>query len=303
MAIGYTLVTVPTTKSVKEKDIDFILNILQSEKCAFAILSYYMVIDMLNCSRLREYDLSSLKYAATTGQHVHTEVLKRLKAILPHSTLIFSYGLTEACFVIGKQMTLANAVVGDDVAMEIMPPFEVRIIDEDRRLVEVGTVGQISVRSPTTFLGYLDDADETSKVISSTGWVHTGDVGSIDQRGKLTVSGRRSDMIKRATVKIYPAEVEQMIIKYPEVNDVAVVGVPDVRLYEELCACVIPKQGRPLDARVFEEWASQQFPVDEQGLSMKPKYTLVMEEFPKTRTGKIDRKALREIAVGKLGIL
>ena len=129
-------------------------------------------------------------------------------------------------------------------------------------------------------------------------------MGILDDKGKLRLSGRRSDMIKRATVKIFPAEIEKVLVRHPDVKDTVVVGVPDARLYEELCACVIPKKGSTLESSVaaFEEWMDHQWTPDEQGLTLKPKYLVIMEEFPKTKTGKSDRKVIRVAAAEKLEI-
>jgi fatty-acyl-CoA synthase len=179
-----------------------------------------------------------------------------------------------------------------------------KIVSEDYKLAPIGDVGEICIRSPITnsFLGYLENDEATMKAISRTGWVHTSDMGFIDHRGKLTILGRGADMIKRATVLISPVEVENVLIKHPDVKDVLVVGVPDGRLYEELCACVIPKENSILESSVkaFKDWMSRQLTPDEQGLSMNPKYLLMMKEFPKTNTGKSDRKATKTTAAQEL---
>ena len=188
--------------------------------------------------------------------------------------------------------------------LDLIPGSELKIVDEDKQLLPVGQVGEICVRSPVTnsFRGYLENPQATAKTISPTGWIHTSDMGFIDDRGKLIISGRCADMIKRASQKIFPVEIETVLLKYPDVKDVVVVGVPDDRLFEEICACVIPKQSSTLetDAKAFEDWMARQWAPSQTGLELKPKYLLLMKEYPKTDTGKTDRKSIKATAMGKL---
>ncbi|KAK3735623.1 hypothetical protein QZH41_007399 [Actinostola sp. cb2023] len=274
LSTGCTLLTAPPIKTVKECDIEFLLNLLQNERCTNAQLMPYLVVDIANYSGQMNYDLSCLKAALTGGQPIPNHIFEKVRSVAPNCKLIKCYGLTECSIfsieIVGQQ--------GGEEGLELMCLNELKIVDENIQVLPVGQVGEICVRSPATFLEYLFNADATSKTISRTGWVHTGDLGKINSRGRLTITGRKDDMIKRATVKIFPAEVEKVLTKYDDVKDACVVGVPDVRLYEELCVCIIPKKGSALESDMadFEKWMSQTFTPDEQGLTLKPNFKMAL---------------------------
>ncbi|KAK3735624.1 hypothetical protein QZH41_007401 [Actinostola sp. cb2023] len=300
LSTGCTLLTAPPIKTVKECDIEFLLNLLQNERCTSTLLMAYLVVDIANYSGQMNYDLSCLKAALTAGQPISNHILEQVRSVAPNCKLIKGYGMTEC-------MSIASQVLGQqegEEGLELLCLNELKIVDENIQVLPVGQLGEICLRSPSAFLEYLSNPDATSKTISRTGWVHTDDIGKMNSRGRLTITGRKDDMIKRATVKIFPAEVEKVLTKYDDVKDASVVGVPDVRLYEELCACIIPKKGSALESDMadFEKWMSQIFTPDEQGLTLKPKYVLLVDDFPKTKTGKLDRRALRITAAKKLGI-
>ncbi|KAK3714769.1 hypothetical protein QZH41_007489 [Actinostola sp. cb2023] len=300
LSTGCTLLTAPPIKTVKECDIEFLLKLLQNERCTNAFLMPYLVVDIANYSGEMNYDLSYLRVAVTGGQPISNHLFEKVRLVAPNCKLIKIYGLTEcsefASEIVGQQ--------GGEEGLELFCLNELKIVDENIQVLPVGQVGEICARSPTTFLEYLFNPDATSKTISRTGWVHTGDLGKLNSRGRFTITGRKGQMIKRATVKIFPAEVEKVLTKYDDVKDASVVGIPDVRLYEELCACIIPKKGSAIESDMadFEKWMSQTFIPDEQGLTLKPKYVLLVDDFPKTKTGKVDRKALKITAAKKLGI-
>ncbi|KAK3735621.1 hypothetical protein QZH41_007397 [Actinostola sp. cb2023] len=269
LSTGCTLLTAPPIKTVKECDIEFLLKLLQNERCTSAFLMPYLVVDIANCSRLLNYDLSFLKAALTAGQPIPNHIFEKVRLVAPNCKLIKAYGMAE-CSAIARQVL--GQQEGEE-GLELICLNELKIVDENIQVLPVGQVGEICLRSPKAFLKYLFSPDATSKTVSRTGWVHTGDLGKINSKGRLTITGRKDDMIKRATVKIFPAEVEKVLTKYDDVKDASVVGVPDVRLYEELCACIIPKKGSALESDMadFEKWMSQTFTPDEQGLTLKPK--------------------------------
>ncbi|KAK3746027.1 hypothetical protein QZH41_003241 [Actinostola sp. cb2023] len=300
LSTGCTLLTAPAIKTMKECDIEFLLKLLQNEGCTSALLMPYLVVDIANYSGQMNYDLSFLKVAVTVGQPISNHLFEKVRSVAPNCKLIKVYGKTEC-------VSVALEVLGEqegEEGLELVCLNELKIVDENIQVLPVGQVGEICVRSPSDFVEYLFNPDATSKTISRTGWVHTGDLGKINSRGRITITGRKDDMIKRATVKIFPAEVEKVLTKYDDVKDASVVGVPDVRLYEELCACIIPKKGSALESDMseFEKWMSQTFTPDEQGLTLKPKYVLLVDDFPKTKTGKLDRRALKITAAKKLGM-
>ncbi|KAK3730892.1 hypothetical protein QZH41_002989 [Actinostola sp. cb2023] len=267
LSSGCTLITAPPFKTALEYDIEFLLKLLQNERCTNAFLMPYLVVDIANYSGQIKYDLSCLKAALTGCQPISNHIFEKVRSVAPNCKLIEGYGMTEC-------MAIASQVLGqqEGEGLELLSLNELKIVDENIQVLPVGQVGQICLRSPKAFKEYLFNPDATSKTISRTGWLHTGDFGKVNSRGRLMITGRKDDMIKRAAVKIFPAEVEKVLTKYDDVKDASVVGIPDVRLYEELCACIIPKKGSALESDMadFEKWMSQTFTPDEQGLTLKP---------------------------------
>ncbi|KAK3746022.1 hypothetical protein QZH41_003245 [Actinostola sp. cb2023] len=281
LSTGCTLLTAPPIKTVKECDIEFLLKLLQNERCTNAILMECLVVDIANYSSGQmNYDLSCLKAALTTGQPIPNHIFEKVRSVAPNCKLINAYAMTECSAIAGQVLGQQEG----EEELELMCLSELKIVDENIQVLPVGQVGEICLRSPTAFLEYLLNPDATSKTISRTGWVHTGDLGKMNSRGRITITGRKDDMIKRATVKIFPVEVEKVLTKYDNVKDASVVGVPDVRLYEELCACIIPKKGSALESDMadFEKWMSQTFTPDEQGLTLKPKTTAKTDQEGRT---------------------
>ncbi|KAK3746026.1 hypothetical protein QZH41_003240 [Actinostola sp. cb2023] len=257
LSTGCTLLTAPAIKTVKECDIEFLLKLLQNERCTAALLMPYLVVDIANYSGQMNYDLSCLKAALTGGQPIPNHIFEKVRSVAPNCKLIKGYGMTEC-------VSVALEVLGEqegEEGLELISLNELKIVDENIQILPVGEVGEICLRSPTAFLEYFFNPEATRKTISRTGWVHTSDIGKMNPSGRFTITGRKDDMIKRATVKIFPAEVEKVLTKYDDVKDASVVGVPDVRLYEELCACIIPKKGSALESDMadFEKWMSQIF--------------------------------------------
>ena len=155
------------------------------------------------------------------------------------------------------------------------------------------------------FNKYLGNQTATSEAFTSYGWYRTKDMGKMDENGRLKIIGRKGDRIRRATETYYPAYFESFIAKHSSVAQVIVIGVPDQRLYEEICACVVFKDGQGQDdakPAELDSWFEMQFPLNPDGLSWKPGHIVSFEKFSRTRTGKPDRLAIRRVAMEKLGI-
>ncbi|KXJ09348.1 4-coumarate--CoA ligase-like 9 [Exaiptasia diaphana] len=187
---------------------------------------------------------------------------------------------------------------------------EVKIVDEESKLVSRGTPGEICARNASVFLEYLGSPEATKRTKSSTGWVHMGDTGIMYDDGKIEMIGRKTEIIKRATVKIFPAHIEKVLLQHPQVADVVVVGIPDQQLHEEVCACLILREDTESDgwdeeAKVLEirEWCKRQWPPGPDGLSLTPKYFLPMKNFPLLeRTGKTFVRGVKDYALKKLNV-
>ncbi|EDO30546.1 predicted protein [Nematostella vectensis] len=191
--------------------------------------------------------------------------------------------------------------------LSVVPGCEVKIVGDGDEVVPRGTPGEICVRSAMVFSEYVGNPEATKQAKTATGWFRLGDIGVMNESGKVKVLGRKKDFIKRATLKISSLQIEKVILGHADVSDAVVFGVPDQQLHEEICACVILKAAnndRGLEVRLaeLEAWCSEQFPPEADGLSLKPRYMLLVKTFPSGNTGKVDRQAMRDLAMQKLGI-
>ena len=179
----------------------------------------------------------------------------------------------------------------------ILQNLKVEVLSADGQITPHGTVGEIRAKGFSIFTGYVDDKQKTARVLSQDGWFSTGDIVSIDALGYITVLGRQSDMFKRGGRKVYPSQVEAILSRYPEIQH-GVVGIPDDRLGEEVCACVKPNKGFTHDA--FFQWVKENFDEEFVGCACAPKYLVITSGFPIINHGKVDRTSVRLDAINKI---
>jgi acyl-CoA synthetase (AMP-forming)/AMP-acid ligase II len=232
-----------------------------------------------------------LRVAVTGAADIPVELIRRVRHELPFSIVATGYGLSEA--------GTASATTPDDdpetVATTVgraRPGFEIRILDGDRE-VPAGEPGEVVVRGPSVMAGYLDDRDATNAVLSSDGWLRTGDLGVLDERGYLRIVGRIKDMFIVGGFNAYPAEIENHLLRHPEVRQAAVIGVPDERLGEVGMAFVVTKSGDRSAADAIREWCR-----DEMANYKVPRAVEVVDELPINATGKVLKDELRARVVG-----
>ncbi|XP_013382911.1 acyl-CoA synthetase family member 2, mitochondrial-like [Lingula anatina] len=186
--------------------------------------------------------------------------------------------------------------------LEMAPNTEAKVVDSDGRIVKKNTVGELLVRGLQAFDRYLNNEESTMAAVTPQHWLKTGDLVTMNDDSSIRFVGRMSDAIRRAAVLIYPVEVEVVISKHPEVDQVVVVGVPDERFTQELCACVIltysPGSSKERLGTI-KAWTSDQFPPGPDGLFLAPKYFLSFQDFPKTYNGKTSRRDISKIAAEK----
>ena len=306
IATGATAIMVPPAMIIRQRATEFTLDILSKEKCTDAPIAVYLMHDIVtNQSLLGKYDLSCLRSLSTGGQPVPLELMKSFLGLFPRLTMTTGYGATETFSFVSVQTFCGSNIGPDEYGwMEVVPGTEVKIVDPEDCVIPLGKVGEINVRGPMIFLERLDKSEEPWQSKSRTGWWRSCDMGKMDDKGRIKIFGRKGDAINRAGDTLYPAEFEKVLAEHPSIARVTVVGVPDKRLTEETCACVILKEsGDEKSKRAeLEAWYEQQWPPNPDGLSGKPGYTIFLEKFPLTRTRKTDRAELRKIAVMKLGI-
>ena len=237
------------------------------------------------------YDLSSLRLAVTGAAAVPVEMIRRMREELTFKTIITGYGLSEACG------TVSMCRQGDDpetianFSGRAIPDTELRIVDDDDNEVPRGTPGEVVTRGYHIMKGYFDEPAETAAVIDADGWLHTGDIGVMDDRGYIQITDRKKDMFISGGFNAYPAEVENALLRHPAVGQVAVVGVPDERLGEVGMAFVVPRQSACLDPAEVLSFAR-----DQMANYKVPRYLEVVDELPLNAMGKVLKYELRRRA-------
>ena len=235
------------------------------------------------------YDTSSLRLAVTGAAVVPVELVRRMRSELGFGTVLTAYGLTESTG------TVTMCRRGDDdetiahTSGRAIPDTEVRAVDESGAPVPAGTPGEIVTRGYHVMRGYVDDPDATAAAIDADGWLHTGDVGVLDEHGNVTITDRIKDMYVVGGFNAYPAEVEQVLMAHPSVGEVAVVGVPDERLGEVGAAFVVPRPGQIIDEEQVIAW------VRERLANFKvPRRVVSVDALPRNPSGKVLKYELRE---------
>ncbi|MFS8977931.1 FadD3 family acyl-CoA ligase [Cupriavidus necator] len=244
---------------------------------------------LLNAPRLREFDLSSLRVAVTGASAIAPSLIQRMRDELGFHTVITGYGLTESCGF----ATLTRA--GDDAETvaftsgRAMPGIEIRCVDAGGEPVAAGTPGEVVIRGYNVMRGYFGLPEASAEAVDAGGWLHTGDVGTLDARGYLRITDRIKDMFIVGGFNCYPAEVEKLLAAHPAVAQVAVVGMPHERLGEVGKAYVVLRHGARLDAQTLISWARR-----EMANYKVPREVSFVQALPVSAAGKVLKYQLRE---------
>jgi acyl-CoA synthetase (AMP-forming)/AMP-acid ligase II len=247
---------------------------------------------ILNHPDRDQYDLSSLRLAVTGAAVVPVELIRRMRQDLTFKTIITGYGLTECtgtaamCRHDDDPETIAN------FSGRAIDDTELRVVGDDNGEVPRGQAGELVTRGYHVMKGYLDDPDATAEVIDADGWLHTGDIGIMDDRGYIRITDRKKDMYIVGGFNAYPAEIEGILLTHPAVAQVAVVGVPDPRLGEVGVAFIVPRTG--IDAPTPDEiiaWSREQM-----ANYKVPRSVRYVDQLPLNASGKVLKYELRERA-------
>jgi fatty-acyl-CoA synthase len=230
---------------------------------------------------------------------IPVEVMKQTMSAMNMSEVTICYGMTETSPVstqTGPDDTIDQRV---GTVGRVHPHVEIQVVSPDTgAVVERGETGEFCTRGYSVMIGYWDDPERTAEAIDADGWMHTGDLATIDADGYVNIVGRIKDMVIRGGENIYPREVEEFLYSHPDIVDVQVIGVPDVKYGEELMAWVRLRDGAPPittdDVRAYCQGKIAHYKV--------PRYVHVTDEFPMTVTGKIQKYKLREAAIDVLGL-
>jgi fatty-acyl-CoA synthase len=275
------------------------LRCLAAERCTGVYGVPTMFIAMQSHPSFAEHDLSSLRTGIMAGSNCPVEVMKRCINEMHMPEVAIAYGMTETSPVSCQtrsddDLDRRTASIG-----RAHPHLEIKIIDPATgETVERGRTGEFCTKGYSVMLGYWEDEEKTREAIDEDGWMHTGDLAEMREDGYCNIVGRIKDMVIRGGENIYPREIEEFLYQHPDVEDVQVIGVPDPKYGEELCAWIRMRSGaEPLDAdavRAFCEGRLSHYKI--------PRYVLVVEEFPMTVTGKVRKVQMREETTEKLGL-
>jgi fatty-acyl-CoA synthase len=265
------------------------LETIAAERCTSLYGVPTMFIGQLDHPRFAEFDLSSLRTGVMAGTTCPIEVMRRAMAQMHLRDITICYGMTETSPV-SFQTTLDDSVERRVTTVgRVHPHMEAKVIDAEGRLVPAGVTGELCTRGYAVMLGYWGDAVLTSGAIDAAGWMHTGDLATIDSEGYCAIVGRIKDLVIRGGENIYPREVEEFLYRHPAISDVQVFGVRDDRFGEELCAWVRLRDGAEIDAEGIQAFCRGQI-----AHYKIPRHIRFVTEFPMTVTGKMQKFLMRE---------
>ena len=273
------------------------LQTIEREKCTTLYGVPTMFIAELDHPDFAKFDLSSLRTGIMAGAPCPIEVMKRVNDLMNMRDVTIAYGMTETSPVsfqsaVDDPLERRVSTVG-----RIHPHVEVKIVDLEGRVVPRGERGELCTRGYSVMLGYWGDAEKTADVVDAGGWMHTGDLGVIDDEGYCNIVGRIKDMVIRGGENLYPREIEEFLYRHPKIQDVQIFGVADDRYGEELCAWIRVRSGEALSAEEIRLFCQGQI-----AHNKIPRYVEFVEEFPMTVTGKIQKFVMREAVENRLGL-
>ena len=270
-----------------------IMEALQNEKCTAFHGVPTMYIGILEHPSFKQYKFPHLRTGIMAGSPCPVKVMQQVVDEMGMSEITITYGQTEA----SPATTMTNT--GDSIDRRVstvgksMPFVEAKIIDpETGREVPTGEPGEFCSRGYNTMKGYYKMEEATRQVIDEEGWLHSGDIATVDEDGYFKITGRIKDMIIRGGENIYPKEIEEFIYSHPAVSDVQVIGVPSERYGEEVMACVILKEGAQLTTDELKDFVRSSM-----AHHKVPSYIQFVKEFPMTASGKIQKFVMRENAL------
>ncbi|MDO5103335.1 MAG: AMP-binding protein [Lautropia sp.] len=275
-----------------------VLETVSAEKCTGLHGVPTMFIAELQHPRFAEFDLSSLRTGIMAGSPCPIEVMKQVVSEMHLSEVTIAYGMTETSPVSCQSSTDTPLDKRVSTVGTVQPHLEVKIIDPDTgETVPRGQSGELCTRGYSVMHGYWNDPDNTAKAIDDEQWMHTGDLATMDDEGYINIVGRIKDMVIRGGENIYPREIEEILYRHPKIQDVQIVGLPDKKYGEELCAWIIIKPGETLvedDVRDYCRTQMAHYKV--------PRYIRFVSEFPMTVSGKIQKFRIREEMSEELGL-
>jgi fatty-acyl-CoA synthase len=268
-------------------EIGRVLSVIEQEGVTDTFLFPFMIYEMLNYSGIESYQLKRLKTIYTGGDPLMPSALEKLKNKFPNVGVVQVYGLTEGT-PIAASLDPEDVFTKGQTVGKPMPLTEIKIIDNNENPVPIGEVGEIAIKGPAVSAGYWRNPEATMESFKN-GWCKTGDLGKFDNDGYLTIAGRKKDMIRSGGENIYSAEIEDVLYRHEDVIEVSIIGIPDPKFIEVVCAVVVKKEGSNLSEEDVIEYCRKNL-----ASFKKPKKVVFVDELPRTPSGKILKFVLRK---------
>jgi fatty-acyl-CoA synthase len=273
------------------------LKAIEAERCTGVYGVPTMFVAMLDHPEFKGFDLSSLRTGIMAGSPCPIEVMKKVISLMHMSEVTIAYGMTETSPVSFQSSTEDPLEKRVSTVGRIQPHVECKVIDGDGATAAVGEPGELCTRGYSVMKGYWEDADKTAEAIDADGWMHTGDLATIDAEGFCNIVGRVKDMVIRGGENVYPREVEEFLYRHPKVREVQVFGVPDRKYGEELAAWIVLKPGETATEEEIREFCQGQI-----AHYKVPRYVRFKEALPLTVTGKAQKFIMRAEMSEELGL-
>ena len=273
------------------------LKALAAERCTGVHGVPTMFAAMVDHPRFAEFDLKSLRTGIMAGAPCPITLMKRVVAEMHVAQITIAYGMTETSPVSFQSDTHDSLERRVATVGRIHPHVEVKVVDDAGRTVPVGETGELLTRGYSVMRGYWNDPERTAEAIDAEGWMHTGDLATIDAQGYCNIVGRVKDMLIRGGENVYPREVEEFLLTHPQVQSAQVFGVPDPRYGEEVCAWIVPRPGAAPGEDEIREFCRGQI-----AHYKVPRYVRIVSELPMTVTGKPQKFIMRDRMIAELGL-
>nr|WP_315026801.1 AMP-binding protein [uncultured Chryseobacterium sp.] len=278
-------------------DPDITLKAVSNEKCTSLYGVPTMFIAELAVKNFETYDFSSLRTGVMAGSVCPPEIMKKVENLMNIKEMSICYGMTETSPV--STQTLIGTPLAKQVSTvgTVQDHLEIKIIDENGRILQRGEHGELCTRGYSVMLKYWNDPENTKKVIDDSRWIHTGDMAVMDKDGYITISGRIKDLIIRGGENISPKEIEDFLYTYTNILDVQIIGVPSEKFGEEIMAWIKVRKGFTITEEELLEYCKRKI-----AHYKVPKYWKFVDEFPMTVSGKVRKVEMREISIRELGL-
>jgi fatty-acyl-CoA synthase len=273
------------------------LQAIEGERCTAVHGVPTMFIAELDHPRFADSNLDSLRTGIIAGAPCPIELMKRLIAEMHLDEITIAYGMTETGPV-SFQTSAADTVERKvSTVGTVLPHTEIKIVDEQGKVVPAGTPGELLTRGYCVMPGYWRDEQKTAETIDAAHWLHSGDIAVLDDAGYCQIVGRLKDMLIRGGENIFPREIEEYLFQHPKIEAAEVIGVPDEKYGEEVCAWIKLHAGETATEEDIREFCRERI-----AHFKIPRYILFVDEFPMTITGKVQKYKMREEMVSKLGL-